>query len=164
MSKLIKTLFAGIETNYISLEQLDSWATEIISTLSEPAIWLLYILGCSSTEMLLDVLRSVANEIGLILDQEYTDLSLGFIYLKYKNGEMTLAELESSLIDYAGYEDNRNFDVEKIFQIFKDKKNVKKLELEIDKLAYIYSINCHLQIEYVFGKKCLDKEMSLLSA
>ena len=163
MSKLYKTLFAGVETEYFSVTTIDKWASELISDLPNPAIWLMDLLNCENTECILDVIRGRLREIPLVFDKQYFELCLGFSYLRYKNNELSLSHFESSMLDVVDCNPTNRIDPERVYLLFHENKSLKKIENDLQRLLGQYAIMSKDYSDYVLSKRCLEQEVELLT-
>jgi len=162
MSRLLKTLFAGLEYDGISINTVNNWATELISELEAPAIWLMDLLGCTSNDCILNILRGKIKEIGPILDDEYAELCLGFTYLEFKKRNISLHKLESNILDIVDGSSVHGIDPEKVYSVFKD-NSMEVVIREIDLLLGSFSKKSIEYKEYTFSNISTIEEQELLT-
>jgi hypothetical protein len=96
----IAALYAVVDTEFWSLEELRGWATMQEQSTSTPEVWLLELTRVGSREeaerILLDALRAV----GVTLCDIGT-IELGLVYSKWQQGRATWPTSYSELVDIA---------------------------------------------------------------
>jgi hypothetical protein len=99
MKLFLTTLFAAIESEYLDLSSLRSWADRCIEAAQKPRDWLVDLSMASSGESALDVLRAALPEYGVMLDESYGELLLGFWYQRLGKGELSEDKFANECID-----------------------------------------------------------------
>ena len=99
MNVLLTTLFASLESNYVELPLLKNWADQCIESTKQPSRWLIDLSLASSTENALDILRLALPEYGVMLDQSYGKLLLGFLYQRLNKGGLSREDFDTECID-----------------------------------------------------------------
>jgi hypothetical protein len=99
MKLFMTTLFAAIESNYLVLPSLKDWADQCIEAAKQPTDWLIDLSMASSSENALDVLRVALPRYGVMLDQNYGELLLGFWYMRLREGSVSKNEFATVCID-----------------------------------------------------------------
>lgn len=86
---------AAIETGFVQQTEWVAWADRQIAQLDRPPMWILDLSLVHSSESALSVLwpacRNVPSDVWMKLD--WTGVYLGFWYLRYKRGELSMLEL-----------------------------------------------------------------------
>ena len=99
MKLFMSTLFAAIESKYLDLPSLKGWADQCIEATNQPKNWLVDLSMASSSENALDVLRAALPEHGVVVDESYGELLLGFWYLRLKAEDVSKDEFATECID-----------------------------------------------------------------
>lgn len=112
MSHLPAVLFAAIDTGTWSVEQVRAWADRLVEDAAADAAWL-FDLSVAST--LRDAAKSVRQrfqERGFVLPDQFAELLVGLLYLRFRRGDLTRKQLEADVADVLDAYDTAAFDVE----------------------------------------------------
>lgn len=126
MPSALIILFACIESEYLSKDAVESWATMWVSKLPCPPVWLIDLLGANNQDQQIDILRERLIQSGLLLDQEYAEFLLGFYYLNFINEKISLNEFESLAVDVVDAYDLEGVDPELLNKLFKKPISIDK--------------------------------------
>jgi len=96
---ILTTIFAAIESGFVDLASLKNWADRCIDTIPQPRNWLIDLSLASSEQNALDVLRRALPEYGVMLDESYGELLLGFWYLRLANRKVSQEDFLVECID-----------------------------------------------------------------
>jgi hypothetical protein len=99
MKLFLTTIFAAIESRFVDLVNLKSWADRCIEATPQPCDWLIDLSLASSSNEALNVLRNALPEYEVMLDESYGELLLGFWYLRWANHDVAQEEFITECVD-----------------------------------------------------------------
>jgi len=92
-------LGVAIETEYMSLSDIHTWADKAVSMFLRPKAWVIELACCGSIDKAFDIVCSTEcrDVCGAIFDSGR--LCLGFHLLKFRENRISVADLESYFVD-----------------------------------------------------------------
>jgi hypothetical protein len=103
---------AALTSGYLSLSDLVAWSELRVRRLQSPPRWLLDLCSSKTQNEAIDTLLDVCDRCKVAVDQTWPthdDLHLGFLFLRFERGDVTLAELLKASGQYA---DSSGCDIE----------------------------------------------------
>ncbi|HRM16315.1 MAG TPA: hypothetical protein PLX05_12085 [Acinetobacter parvus] len=147
---------AMIDSNYIDLHSLIEWADTMINSIDVPKDWLFLIsLGSDINNVNYDIRCCLSNE--NILDHEIIDsLFIGFSYIRYKNGEVNINELDKILSGYFVFNKNL-FNEDDLYTYFYHPKSNPNLINSINSEFVRCECISKKAIEYFYSNKVINE-------
>lgn len=112
MSHLPAVLFAAIDTETWSVEQVRAWAHKLVEDAAAQAAWLFDLSVASTLRDAASSVRQRFHERGFVIPDEFAELLVGLLYLRFRRGDLTWKQLEANVADVLDAYDTPAFDVD----------------------------------------------------
>jgi hypothetical protein len=165
--QIFQMLIALIDSGYAKPEFWIKWADRLIDELPSPSNWLIELSLKNRTEDALLLLREQNLMIKGKEDIDYTSTILGYLYMRYKEGDLSfkdflhLAWEETEEVNY------KNPSNSELFNLYKCNEKLVQENSPIDELlsvvnsVFVKHLNhAQLQLGYITGKD-IDKNQYL---
>jgi hypothetical protein len=105
-------LFAVIDTGIWSVEQVRAWADRLIDEGAASTSWLFDLSVASTLGDAASAMRHRFVERGFVLPDDFAEVLVGLLYLRFQRGDLTRQQLEASVADVLDAYETPGFDVE----------------------------------------------------
>ncbi len=112
MSLLPAVLFAAIDAGIWSAEQVRAWADRLIEEAAVSTAWLFDLRVASTLGDAASAMRHRFGERGFVLPDDFAEVLVGLLYLRFQRGDLTRQQLEASVADVLDAYEAPGFDVE----------------------------------------------------
>lgn len=101
MESIFIILFACIESGFLSIAFIQKWSEKLISASNCPQDWLIELTSCIDEKSALNILRRCVVHYGVMFDEVYGKILIGFLYLNFKAGNLSSEQFIKEIIDIA---------------------------------------------------------------
>lgn len=131
-------LLSVVDTGIWSLEQLRSWADELIGQLRRPALWLLELSTSRTVQEAELAIRGGVKRAQVMLPEDHGDLLVGLLALQFERGELQEQDFAASVGDVLDAYEGSRLNVELWYRLTSNGRTVTTASKEItDDLARI---------------------------
>ncbi len=117
MPNLLVALFAVVDTNTWSFQQIRSWADESLLCSQCPRLWLTDLSMSTSMEDALSAVRDGLRECMVVLPEDVGDLMAGLVFIRLHKGVIDSHEARRQLIDLVDAYSATHFDMESLMEL-----------------------------------------------
>ncbi len=119
MKSLFYSLIACIDSQFVGMPFLKKWTESLIIKSKTPQDWLIDLTMCSDSDAALNVLAEYLILSGEVLDEEYGDILVGFLYLGHIKNILTLEKFLTEVLDVVDAYEIYNLEVDDLLQVLK---------------------------------------------